>query len=70
MVLKDRSRTTTRLQCGSCGAHALVGTDDYRELMEHGSSSLRCEVCGAQGRLTPTPGAEAAPRERPPLFAR
>jgi hypothetical protein len=60
-MLDDRIRDRTRLQCASCGAHALLKPEDYAELKAHGDGWMRCEVCGVLGRFEPTRTAAPAP---------
>jgi len=49
----DRGTETVRLQCGSCGAHALMTSVDYSELVDHADAHMRCEVCGVWARFEP-----------------
>jgi hypothetical protein len=60
-MLEDGFSDRTRLECASCGAHALVKPEDYAELRAHGDW-MRCEVCGVHGRFEPTRAPEPAPR--------
>ncbi len=62
MLVDDRISDRTRLQCASCGAHALVKPEDYAELRAHTGDWMRCEVCGVHGRFEPTRPAALAPR--------
>jgi hypothetical protein len=66
-MLVDRIRDRTRLQCASCGAHALLKAEDYAELRAHGDGWMRCEVCGVHGRFEPT---HAEPPAQLPLASR
>ena len=43
-----------RVQCGSCGAHAVMRVEDYRDLVEHEDGHMRCEVCGYHVAFSPT----------------
>jgi hypothetical protein len=62
MMLMERAKGRTRLQCTRCGAHALLREADYRELVTHSDAFMRCEVCGSRGRFVPTaPGPRAVP---------
>jgi hypothetical protein len=45
-MLVDRVIDRTRVQCASCGAHAVLSGDDYKELLAHSDGYMRCEVCG------------------------
>jgi hypothetical protein len=62
MLIDDQISERTRLQCASCGAHALVKPEDYAELRAQSDNWMRCEVCGVHGRFEPTRRAEPAPR--------
>lgn len=53
-MLMDRGTETVRLQCGSCGAHALMQSVDYSELLDHADGHMRCEVCGVWAQFEPT----------------
>ena len=55
MLVDDRIRERTRLQCASCGAHALVKPEDYAELRAHVGDWMRCEVCGHEWDPAPDP---------------
>jgi hypothetical protein len=66
-MLVDRISDRTRVQCASCGAHALLKPEDYAELKAHGDGWMRCEVCGVHGRFEPTRPQPPAP---PPLAVR
>jgi hypothetical protein len=48
-MLVDRVTDRTRVQCASCGAHAVLSGDDYKELLAHSDGYMRCEVCGVTG---------------------
>ena len=63
----DRISDGVRVQCGSCGAHAVIGVEDYGELVEHGDGHMRCEVCGYHVAFTPT---EPPARERETVVSR
>ncbi len=60
-MLDGRISDRLRLQCGSCGAHALMRHEDYVELVEHQDEHMRCEVCGYHAVFAPT---EPVGRER------
>ena len=66
-MLVDRGTDTVRLQCGSCGAHALMTSVDYSELIDHSDAHMRCEVCGVWATFQPT---RPPDRERRALTAR
>ena len=53
-MLADRGTQTVRLQCGSCGAHALMASVDYSEFLDHVDAHMRCEVCGVWAEFLPT----------------
>jgi hypothetical protein len=57
-MLADRLDGRTRLQCKSCGAHALVDDEDYKHLLASREGLMRCEVCGSRAHFNPT-----APRQ-------
>ncbi len=48
-----------RLECASCGAHALMHHGDHRHLVEDEDGHMRCEVCGHYTAFVPT-----EPRDR------
>jgi hypothetical protein len=43
-----------RLECVSCGAHALLHDEDHRHLAELEDGHMRCEVCGHYTAFEPT----------------
>jgi hypothetical protein len=66
-MLMERIGTGVRVQCGSCGAHAVMGVEDYADLVEHEDGHMRCEVCGYHVLFSPT---EPAGRERDRVVSR
>ena len=52
-MLMDRGTDQVRVQCGSCGAHALMKSADYSELLDHADAQMRCEVCGESAEFRP-----------------
>ena len=60
-MLADRGTDEVRVQCASCGAHALMKSVDYSELLDHADAQMRCEVCGEWAEFRPirVPGREA-----------
>ncbi len=56
-----------RLECASCGAHALLQDEDHTHLIEHEDGHMRCEVCGHYAAFEPT---EPHVRELPVVAAR
>ena len=60
-MLVERISDRVRLQCGSCGAHAVLKDEDYRHLVEREGGQMRCEVCGYHVAFEPT---EPSYRER------
>jgi hypothetical protein len=52
-MLLDRGTEVVRLQCESCGAHALMKSVDYSELVDHADAQMRCEVCGEWAAFEP-----------------
>jgi hypothetical protein len=58
-MLVDRVTGRARLQCASCGAHALVEEEDYRELLANCDGVMRCEVCGVRAPFMSMPPPDA-----------
>jgi hypothetical protein len=52
-MLADRGADKVRLQCEGCGAHALMKSGDYSELLDHADGQMRCEVCGERAEFRP-----------------
>jgi hypothetical protein len=65
MMLIDRVTDRTRLECASCGAHALMSAEDHRELVANSDGFMRCDVCGAYGLFAPA----VRPRHLEPVSA-
>ncbi len=59
-MLVERISNRVRVQCSSCGAHALMHDEDYRELVEHDDGHMRCEVCAYNVAFTRTEPADRA----------
>jgi hypothetical protein len=54
MAMLEAISGRVRLECASCGAHALMLDEDHRDLVEHESGRMRCEVCGHYAAFVPT----------------
>jgi hypothetical protein len=54
MAMLERISGGVRLECASCGAHAVMLDEDHRDLVEHARGHMRCEVCGHYAAFVPT----------------